>query len=124
MESALTWLQYDVTILFLKNIPNINRKVLENAYDLAVKMVKQIPDDKLLNIVESWQQLTNQNTEDIIFNALSAEVVKIMLRLDSDDAVVNFFALLLIARQLGVNIDNILWRLHRKLRKIRNNIKV
>jgi len=124
MESALTWLQYDVTILFLKNIPNINRKVLENAYDLAVKMVKQIPDDKLLNIVESWQQLTNQNTEDIIFNALSAEVVKIMLRLDSDDAVVNFFALLLIARQLGVNIDDILWRLHRKLRKIRNNIKV
>jgi len=124
MESALTWLQYDVTILFLKNIPNINRKVLENAYDLAVKMVKQIPDDKLLNIVASWQQLTNQNTADIIFNALSAEVVKIMLRLDSDDAVVNFFALLLIARQLGVNIDDILWRLHRKLRKIRNNIKV
>jgi len=124
MESALTWLQYDVTILFLKNIPNINRKVLENAYDLAVKMVKQIPDDKLLNIVASWQQLTNQNTTDIIFNALSAEVVKIMLRLDSDDAVVNFFALLLIARQLGVNIDDILWRLHRKLRKIRNNIKV
>jgi len=124
MESALTWLQYDVTILFLKNIPNINRKVLENAYDLAVKMVKQIPDDKLLNIVASWQQLTNQNTEDIIFNALSAEVVKIMLRLDSDDAVVNFFALLLIARQLGVNIDDILWRLHREWRKIRNNIKV